>query len=262
MLAAEAAWKPGLKGRGGRRGRARRSGPALRVKNWVEVWLARVAVPGGEGACDRVGAALGRGGEEAAFGAEEVHVEGGEAGSGEVLEGDRRAGRSAGRGDGASELDVGAEAVGDEEDAVAVAGLGFAEVDGAGQRAGQGRAVDRRGCRPWRIRGTGLLRRCRSVASASEQEVLPSAALGLIENPSGRVTVAPRSSDGEGMVGLSSWGTLEVDVDARGGVGVGGRRLRVEARVEAELVAAGHLRPGSIRPGRAAIVGEDFERRS
>jgi len=44
-------------------------------------------------------------------------------------------------------------------------------------------------------------------ASASVQDVLPSAALELIEKPSGRVTVAPRSSVGEGMVGLNCWGT-------------------------------------------------------
>ena len=40
------------------------------------------------------------------------------------------------------ELDVDAEAVEDEEDAEAVAGLGFAEVDGAGERAGEDRGFD------------------------------------------------------------------------------------------------------------------------
>ena len=45
-------------------------------------------------------------------------------------------------------------------------------------------------------------------ASASEQEVLPSAALGLIEKPSGKVTVVALISEGEGTVGLSIWGTL------------------------------------------------------
>ena len=44
-------------------------------------------------------------------------------------------------------------------------------------------------------------------ASASEQDVLPSAAFELIEKPSGNVTVAPRSSVGEGIVGLNCWGT-------------------------------------------------------
>ena len=50
-------------------------------------------------------------------------------------------------GSGATEpgqLDVGGEAVGDEEDAVAIAGLGLAEVDVAGERAGQGGAVELR----------------------------------------------------------------------------------------------------------------------
>ena len=46
-------------------------------------------------------------------------------------------------GDGAGELDVDAEAVEDEEDAEAVAGLGFAEVDGAGERPGEDRGFDR-----------------------------------------------------------------------------------------------------------------------
>ena len=37
------------------------------------------------------------------------------------------------------------EAVGGEDEAVAFAGLGFADVDVAGKRAGQGRAVERDG---------------------------------------------------------------------------------------------------------------------
>src|SRR5262249_36298398 len=42
----------------------------------------------------------------------------------------------------------------------------------------------------------------------SLQVTLPSAAFGLIEKPSGRVTVAPRISDGEGVNGLCVWGTV------------------------------------------------------
>ena len=45
-------------------------------------------------------------------------------------------------------------------------------------------------------------------ASASEQVVLPSVALGVMEKPSGRVTSAALSSEGEGTVGLSNWGTV------------------------------------------------------
>ena len=47
-----------------------------------------------------------------------------------------------------------------------------------------------------------------NVASASEQAVLPSAAFGLIENPSGRLTVGALISESEGESGLSDCGTL------------------------------------------------------
>ena len=117
------------------------SGPDLRVKNWVEVW-SEGCVPGREGAFDRVGPALGRGRQQSAFGAEEVHVEFRERALGEVLEGDDQL---AGLGIGAhraGELDMGGEAVGDEEEAIAIPRAGFAEVDGAGDR---GRAA--RSCR-------------------------------------------------------------------------------------------------------------------
>ena len=124
VLAGGGGLEAGVEGTAGPSGQGAPSGPESRVKNWVEVCSGRGRVPGGEGAGDRVGAALGRGGEEAAFGAEEVQVEVGERGLGQVLGRRRRAGRSAGRGDGAGELDVGAEAVGGEEEAVAVAGWG------------------------------------------------------------------------------------------------------------------------------------------
>ena len=53
-------------------------------------------------------------------------------------------------------------------------------------------------------------------ASASEQEVLPSAALGLIEKPFGRVTVVARSLRGRGRGRALVLGNPEVDVEARG----------------------------------------------
>ena len=96
-------------------------------------------------------------------------------------------------------------------------------------------------------------------ASASVQAVLPSAALGLIEKPSGRVTVAARISEGEGDGGARLLGDAEVDFEPRGRVGRGGGRLGVEAGVEAELVAAGGGGPGRFGVGDAAVVGEDFE---
>ncbi len=85
--------------------------------------------------------ALGGSGEETPFGAEEVDVEVGKGTLRQIREGGGElAGLGVG-GDGAEELDVGGEAVGGEEDAVAIAGLGFKQVDGAGDRAGEGGAV-------------------------------------------------------------------------------------------------------------------------
>ena len=93
--------------------------------------------------CDFVGAALGGGVEGAALGAEDVHVEVGEGGLGEVLEVDvDLAGVGVG-GDGAGQFDVDAEAVEGEDHAEAVAGLWFAEVDGAGEGAGEDGGFDR-----------------------------------------------------------------------------------------------------------------------
>src|SRR3954454_23890150 len=47
-------------------------------------------------------------------------------------------------------------------------------------------------------------------ALKSEHAVFPSAALGLIENPGGRVTVVAFSSLGEGIVGLTCCGALRL----------------------------------------------------
>src|SRR5262249_40608419 len=44
-------------------------------------------------------------------------------------------------------------------------------------------------------------------ASAFEQVVLPSAALGLIEKPTGSSTLLPLISDGDGVLGSSNCGT-------------------------------------------------------
>src|ERR1700729_1592164 len=47
-----------------------------------------------------------------------------------------------------------------------------------------------------------------NFASASEQVVLPLVTLGAKEKPLGRVTTAAFSSEGEGTLGLSNWGTV------------------------------------------------------
>ena len=66
-----------------------------------------------------------------------MHVEGRERALRQILEGDHQLARRRVGSDGARQLDVGGEAVGDKEDPVAVAGQRLAEVDVAGQRAGQ-----------------------------------------------------------------------------------------------------------------------------
>ena len=109
------------------------------------------------------------------------------------------------------------------------------------------------------LRAVRRLRRCRSCASASEQAVLPSAALGLIEKPGGRVTVVALISDGEGIVGLCGCGNVRSTSSPEARVGLGGRRLRGEARVEAELVAAGGCGQGVFGVVDAAVVGDDVQ---
>src|SRR6476646_6205517 len=47
-----------------------------------------------------------------------------------------------------------------------------------------------------------------NLASASEQATFPSEALGLIENPSGKVTLRSLVSESDGATGLWGWGTL------------------------------------------------------
>ena len=81
------------------------------------------------------------------------------------------------------------------------------------------------------------------LAAASEQEVLPSAALGLIEKPTGSLTGRRPDLRRRREGRAEQLRDREVDVDPGGGVGLGGGRLRAEARVEAELVAAGAGRP-------------------
>src|ERR1044072_3199415 len=48
------------------------------------------------------------------------------------------------------------------------------------------------------------------AASSSVQAVLPSAALGLIEKPGGKITVVALIEDGAGVLGLCVCGTLRL----------------------------------------------------
>jgi len=99
-------------------------------------------VPRSEGAGHRIGPTLGGSCKQAAFGAEENACRKPSAGSGKVFEGDHQLPGLRVGGHRPGELDVGGKAVGDEEDAVAVAGQRLAEEDETRQRARQGRAVD------------------------------------------------------------------------------------------------------------------------
>ena len=76
---------------------------------------------------------------------------------GRSVEGDRQLPGLRVGGDRPGQLDVGGEAVGDEEDPVAVAGQRLAEVDEAGQRAGQRRAVDLEAADLRELRAVGCL---------------------------------------------------------------------------------------------------------
>lgn len=74
-----------------------------------------------------------------------MHVDCGERSLGQVLEGDGELTGFEVGGDRAGEFDVEGEAVCDQEDAIAITGLGLAKVDRAWQRARQGGTVDRKG---------------------------------------------------------------------------------------------------------------------
>ena len=160
--------------------------------------------------------------------------------------------------DRAGEFHVGAEAVRGEEDPVAVAGLGVAEVDRRPE-IGAGSAelsidvgADLRELRAVRLRSS-----VPKFASASEQEVLPSAALGLIEKPTGSVTVAALISDGEGKVGLRSCGTVRSTStpEAESVAVVVGLALRLGLKVSwSQPVLAGHGVAGRVD---AVVVADD-----
>ena len=71
-----------------RAGAWRAAGPRVEAEELGGALFGEGFVPGREGAVDRVGLALGRGREQAAFGAEEVQVELGERALRQIREGD------------------------------------------------------------------------------------------------------------------------------------------------------------------------------
>ena len=81
-------------------------------------------------------------GKKAAIGAEKVDIEVGEGTLGQVEEGGGELTCAEVGSNRAKELDVGGEAVCRKEEAVAITGLGFKQVDKAWDRLGQGGAVE------------------------------------------------------------------------------------------------------------------------
>src|SRR4051794_5575313 len=82
-----------------------------------------------------------------------------------------------------------------------------------------------------------------NFACESEQEVLPSAAFGLIEKPTGSFSVASFISEGDGKEGLSSCGTVRSmsTPDAESVAVVVGRALWLGLKVSwSQPVLAGH----------------------
>ena len=236
-------------------------GPDVESKNWVEVWFGRRGVPWHERRFDGVGAALGRRRKEPALGAEEVQVELAERRLREVCRTTIVSWPVWGSGwIEPAQLDVGAEAVGGEEHAVAVR-----------------RAAARRGRSPPEI-GPGAPR-CRSSAvptfeNSGQVPVLacvPIAPVGVgagdlavgrvrvDREPSGRVTVAAGSRTATASSGSCGCGTLRSMSSPEAVSGWVGGRLRGEARVEAELIAAGRL--GNGRPPMQGVAAVVFDAR-
>ena len=120
------------------------SGPSSRSKNWVEVCSGSSGVPRGERAVDRIGPAAVGGREQAPLGAEQMQVELVERELRKIL----RASPSAARYPDplrltpTGQLDVHAEAVRDQVEAVRIARLRVGEVDEARQRRRQRRGDD------------------------------------------------------------------------------------------------------------------------
>ena len=188
-----------------------------------------------------------------------MHVEIGEGSLREVLEADDDlAGRRIGGG-GAGELDVDAEAIEGENQAEAVAGLGFAEVDGTGKQAGKDRGFDGERTDLRVLRALGFF-------GGAEAGLGVGAGLLAVGDIGGEGE-AGREGDGGGakLGGRGDRGALELgDGEAEfgtgGRVGGGGGRGDRLGGVEGELVAVGGRRVGRFGVGGAGVVGEDVKR--
>ena len=169
---------------------------------WIELGLGRVYRAGD------------RGRHQSSFAGEEVQLESFEGNLGQVFE---VGGQLAGFGVGferADQLGVDPEPRGDQEESVLVAGLGFADIDGAFERTAKGLGADREGADLGLI-GTLAGPSEPKLAWASVQAVCPSAASGLIVKPSGRVTDADLISEGEAAK-PRNWGALNSTLSPEG----------------------------------------------
>ena len=120
-------------------------GPESSPKTWLDCCSGSDRVPGREVGTDGIDRAGDRGRHQGPFAGEEVQLEVFEGDLGQVFEvGGDLAGFGVGL-DRADQLGVDPEARGHHEEAVLVAGLRFADVDGAFESAVEGRRADREG---------------------------------------------------------------------------------------------------------------------
>ena len=224
-----------------------------------EDWFEQGVVPRFEFGFDFVAAAMGRRRQQAPVGAEEVEVEPLQRRLRQVFERDHHAAGLRIQLDRAGQLDVGPESVSGDEDPVLVAGLGFTDVDRPRQFGRQGGAVDL---------DRADLRDLRAFRFQGRAEVgLGVAAEGLAV----RGVRVDREALGEGDDGALELGRrgdffaqglrrAQIDVEAGRSVGLGGRGLRGQRRVERQLLATRRRRPGRFGVCRFPVVGEDVDR--
>ena len=156
----------------------------------------------------------------------------------------------------AEQLRVDPEAVGDHEDPVLVAGLRFAEVEGAGQGPGQCRGAD------VEVADLGVVRAFRRALAVEVRLGVRAGALAV-----GRVRVdreafgkdQRRRADVEGEAAwLVEQRRFQLHVEAGGRVCLAGGQGRVEDRIEVLFLATGGRRVGGLGvrdgpdPGRSA----------
>ena len=153
--------------------------------------------------------ALGRRGEETSLGPEDMEVEFLQRRLREVFQCERDLPGLRVDPRGACQLDVGREAVGREDEPVRIVRFRLRQVDRPGYRPRQCRDVEV-SVAIFEFSGQLAPKQGADAGASSGQATFPSAAFGLIVNPSGSVTSEVRSSDGAGTLPLWDCGTLIV----------------------------------------------------